>query len=70
MTQIERIQKHLQTHKNGITLLEAIDRYGITRLASIICRLRKRGCNIKSELIAVTNRYGEVCYVSKYIMEG
>jgi len=69
MTQHERIYKHLQKHKDGITSLDAINDYGITRLASVICKLRHEGHNITSELIPVINRYGEVAYISRYKLE-
>jgi hypothetical protein len=70
MTQTERIAKYLKTHKDGITSLEAINDFGITRLASVICILKKQGYKIESKLIPVINRYGEVCYVSRYKLEG
>ena len=43
MNQTERILRHLQTF-GAITSLEAIQDYGILRLASRISELKKRGC--------------------------
>lgn len=68
MTQVSRILDYLQKHKDGITSLEAINNFGITRLASVICTLRHQGFAIESELVPVVNRYGDVCYVSRYKM--
>jgi len=69
MTQKNRILEHL--NRNGlITSLEAIEHYGITRLAAIVFNLRCMGFNIVSERKTVTNRYGEDCNVSVYKLIG
>lgn len=70
MTQKQRIINHLNNNVNGITSLEAIDKYGITRLSGIIHTLRREGHDIISKLIPVTNRYGDICYVSRYTLGG
>lgn len=70
MTQKNLILKHLQKNKKGITSLEAIEKYGVTRLSGVIFNLKKEGYNITSKLIAVTNRFGNVCWVSRYTLEG
>lgn len=64
MTQKERILMHLE--QNGsINPNEAKDRYGIMRLASRICELKKLGYPIKKEMVIAQNRYGEpVTYAS------
>lgn len=69
MTQQQKILKHLETYKKGITSLEAFERYGCTRLSGQIFELKRKGYNISSKLIPVKNRYGEVCYVSRYKLE-
>lgn len=68
MTQEERIIRHL-TDYGSITTLEAMQEYGIMRLASRICDLRKGGYNITSETVKGKNRYGEATHYSKYRME-
>ena len=65
-TQNERILKHLQTHKRGITAMQALDKYGCMRLASRISDLRKMGYAISREMIAVKDRDGDVRYVANY----
>jgi hypothetical protein len=66
MTQRDRVFNHLIKYKNGITSMEAIERYGITRLACVISCLKREGIKIDSKIIPVKNRYGEVVYVSRY----
>lgn len=50
----------------GITQLEALRDIGCMRLASRISDLRRRGYIIKSERVAVKNRYGEKSYIKRY----
>ena len=50
MNKTAAVQLHLI--ENGkITSWEAIQKYGATRLSSIIFNLRKRGMNIETEMI-------------------
>lgn len=68
-TQTSDILKYLQSHKRGITSIEAINRFGATRLSDIIFRLRKKGYNIVTENNLVKNRYGRQVLVSTYKLE-
>ena len=63
MTQHERILRHL---KSGYTLTqaEAFTEYGIGRLSSRICELRKLGYSIKGEFVTQKNRYGSLFLLS------
>ena len=65
-TQNEMILKHLQTHKRGITPIQALNKFGCMRLASRISDLRKMGYAISREMIAVKDRDGDVRYVASY----
>ena len=65
-TQNEMILKHLQTHKRGITPMQALEKFGCMRLASRISDLRQMGYVISREMIAVKNRDGETCHVANY----
>lgn len=56
-TQNETILQHLK--RRPITAAEAIDKYGVYRLASRICELRNRGNDISSEWVDGINRQGE-----------
>lgn len=58
LTQCERILRHLRDH-GSISSLEAINEYGILRLASRISDLKRRGYNIVGETKTGKNRYEE-----------
>lgn len=58
MTQCELILAHLQTH-GELTSLEAMERYGICRLAARVSDLRARGHDVKTEHRQAVNRYGK-----------
>ena len=63
----EEVLKHLQEH-GSITSIEAIEKYGCTRLSAVIFKLRKRGYNIITEIIPFTDRYGTKSNFGKYIL--
>lgn len=65
MTQCERILRHLQDG-NTLTQAEAFLEYGVGRLSSRICDLRRAGYPIKGEFITQKNRYGEPCTFVRY----
>ena len=69
MTQCERIYRHLQDY-GSITSLEAMQEYGIMRLASRISDMKKAGTAIRSETVAGENRYGEKTSFSRYYLDG
>ena len=58
MTQCEKIIRHLRDN-GSISSLEAINEYGILRLASRVNDLKRRGYNIVGEIKTGRNRYGE-----------
>ena len=64
-TQKKRILRHLQDF-GSITSLEAMQEYGIARLASRISELKKQGVAITSETVNGKNRYGENTHYSVY----
>ena len=57
-TQCDRIIRHLKDY-GSITSLEAMQEYGIMRLASRITDLKSRGYQITSSTKSSKNRYGE-----------
>ena len=67
MTQTEKILRHLKVF-GSITSLEAMNEYGIMRLASRISDLRRQGCDIISKTEPVKNRFGETCYIKRYMV--
>ena len=64
-TQKSEVLKYMQTHK-GITSIQAIEKFGATRLSDIIFRLRKDGYDIETEQITTKNRYGHAVTYAKY----
>lgn len=70
MTQRERILRHLQDY-GSISSMEAVQEYGIMRLASRISDLKKAGIPIRREMVAGKNRYGENTSYARYsIVDG
>ena len=65
MTQEERIIDHIRK-KGSITAKEAMEEYGIMRLASRISDLKKHGFGITRDTVAGKNRYGETTYFARY----
>ena len=65
ITQCDRILRHLKDY-GSITSLEAVNEYGIMRLASIINDLRAQGIAIVSEVRTGKNRYGEDTHFAVY----
>lgn len=58
---------HLKT-QGYITSWQAIEEYGCTRLAAVICDLRKMGYNIATEEIKGKNRFGEPTTYARYVI--
>jgi hypothetical protein len=50
----------------SITSMEAVNEYGIMRLASRINDLRAQGIAISSETVSGKNRYGETTHYAVY----
>ena len=65
VTQCDRILRHLKDY-GCITPLEAMNEYGIMRLAARINDLRAQGIAIASEVKTGKNRYGEDTHFSVY----
>lgn len=65
MTQCERVLRHIQDY-GSITSAEAIQEYGIYRLASRISDLKKLGVPISKEMVSGKNRYGERTSYARY----
>lgn len=65
ITQCDRILRHMKDY-GSITSLEAVNEYGIMRLASRINDLRAQGIDIVSEVKTGKNRYGEDTHFAVY----
>lgn len=64
-SQISEIISHLRKYKS-ITSMEAIKKYGATRLSGIIYVLKERGFGIETELKEVKNRYEHITRIAVY----
>lgn len=65
ITQCERILRHMKDY-GSISSLEAMNEYGIMRLASRINDLKAQGIDIVSEVKTGKNRYGEDTHFAVY----
>jgi hypothetical protein len=65
MTQCEMVLRHLQDF-GSITAWEAVNEYGIMRLASRINNLKQQGVAIVSETKTGKNRYGDTIHYAVY----
>lgn len=64
-TQRGEVLKYLQTHK-GITSMQAIEKFGATRLSAIIFDLKRKGYSIVTVMKDGENRYGESVRFAEY----
>jgi cob(I)alamin adenosyltransferase len=69
MTQVERLETYLESHAS-ITPLEAWNLLGIYRLSAAVHTLKKKGRKIETELVKVSNQFGESCHVAQYRFGG
>lgn len=67
MTQCERVIQYMREY-GSINAIEALRDLGCMRLASRISDLRKQGYPIESKTETVKNRYGEKCYIKRYMV--
>ena len=66
MTQNEKVLAYI-VDRGGITQLEAIETFGITRLSARAWDIQhKMGIPLRTESVQVKNRFGETCTVTRY----
>ena len=64
-TQCDRILRHMKDF-GSITAMEAMQEYGVYRLAARIADLKAQGIAIVSEMVTGKNKYGEATHYSVY----
>lgn len=69
MIQTEKVMRHMRDF-GEITSLEAMQEYGIMRLASRISDLKKAGVKINKRMVKAKNRYGEPVSFAAYSLAG
>ena len=62
------VLKHLK-EKGNITSLEAIQKYGATRLSAIIFNLKDKGYEINTLMIDGKDRFGNESRYAKYVLK-
>lgn len=67
-SQCDMVLRHLRI-AGGITTLEAFSAYGITRLASRICDIKKLGYRVGRQYVTVPRRDGGKVRVVRYTLE-
>lgn len=68
MCQTDRIIRHMQEY-GSITPVEALQEYGIMRLASRICDIKRAGIAVEKETVTSKNRYGEPVRYARYSLK-
>jgi len=68
MSQTEKILRHMERY-GSITPLDALREYGIMRLASRICDIKKAGIHVITETETSKNRDGEPVRYARYRLE-
>ena len=68
MSQRQRILSYLE-QGNSLTRLNSWEQLGIIEAPARISELRAAGHKIKTEKVAVTNRYGEKVQVAKWTID-
>lgn len=68
MSQTKQILHYLETHKNGITPIEALEKFGCFRLSGRIFELREKGHDIGTDIVQKANKKGEVKRYARYYL--
>lgn len=64
-TQEAQVLRHIDTN-GSITPMEAIEEYGITRLAARIHDIERHGVIIDREMVYTKNRFGKPVHYMRY----
>lgn len=63
---INRLVWHFENVSDTITPMDAIKRYGMTRLADVVFRAKKAGYHIETIMTEGENRYGQKIRFATY----
>ena len=67
MNKTTAVLEHMREH-GSITQLEATELFGATRLGAIVFNLRKRGHDIETVTVGMTDRYGHAVNYARYVL--
>lgn len=65
-THFTRLIWHFENVSDTITSMDAIKRYGMTRLSAVVFNARKAGYHIETIPTEGTNRYGKTIHFATY----
>ena len=68
-SQRTEVLKYMRQHK-FITPQKANEKFGVTRMGSVIADLRKQGVLIDTVMVEDTNRYGNTTRYGRYYYKG
>lgn len=68
MNQEQRVLNYIKCF-NSITPLDAFRDLGITKLATVVSNLKKKGIIFYQSLDYSKNRYGETCHYMRYWLD-
>ena len=67
--QHELVLEYLQTHKNGMTSLDAFNKFGIMQMPKRIWILKRLGYKINTKTEKGVNRFGAPVHYTRYTLE-
>lgn len=68
MTQEQRVINYIKAY-GSITPIDAFMDLGITKLATVVSRLKRNGYTFYQHLDYNKNRYGELCHYMRYWLD-
>lgn len=69
LTQNKVILKYLQSHKRGVTSMDAFEKFHITRLSARVFDLRKMGYPIQTIREVKNDADGQTIQYARYVLE-
>jgi hypothetical protein len=68
MKQHEMVLDYLQKHKEGMTSLDAMNKFGIIQMPKRIWILKRLGYKIKTKTESGVNRFGKTVHYTRYTL--
>lgn len=68
ISQNKKILRYLETHKRGITSMDAFTRFGISRISARIFDLRQMGYPIQTIREVKNNADGQTIQYARYVL--
>ena len=70
MLQQEAVLAYLKKNKRtGLTSMDAIEKFGCTRLSAVIFNLKRKGNDIRTVRESVPTRYGRSVSIARYFLK-